>query len=520
MQKRTITDQRILGRNVCYAEHRESNFAGTPAIWGSPISSCRIPSRLILQIAKHTTLSAISTVISVAGRLLITIHIARFLGPRVYGPLVFTQWCAETLAIVSSLGLPSVLTRYCSEIVSTRQPIRRARIVLFLRAAVGSLLLAAIVSASVFLWVERSEPAVVVILSICWTLAALSLSIANAANFGLLRFDLILLSNISYAATGLLASHTLITKGNVVSAMFVWILAALVGTLVSLGGLRLQKIEDNSHNEIQLTSAREMYRYALNTWIGQLTASILWTRGEMGVLRSLVSNQDIAHYGVATTLSGLVSQGVNLLQGGITPHLSLDWKRNNHLRIEKTLRVLSSLTFFASAIGALLCVLFAPEIVSILFGTAFAAAAPSLSIIAIGATAAGTGTINMAVQFSTNGTFQRNTTIIGAAALIFSAFILVKVLGIEGAALARTLTLTGIGFLTVLRLAPAGYPALSRTFLRRWVVAIALIIAAGMAENFLHLSLVMRSIIFVSGFVVIFWLFIGSLSFRRFLSEG
>jgi len=343
-------------------------------------------------LARHTALNATATIIAAAGRLAITTLMARRLGPDAFGAVVFAQWCAETIAAVASLGLPNVLARYCPELALASVADRRLRIRQMALAAAATLLLATVASVAIFTWLDGGKGAAAVAAPAAWCLAALAASLGSALGAGLLRFDLILASNAAFVSVGAAAVMTMTRPGEPQGAMLVWTAASLAAVATMVGGLALTRRASVAVGEQGLAPARELRSYAVNTWIGGLAATQLWTRGEVGVVRAFAPPAELARYGAATTLSALVMQGVNLFQGGMTPHLAKAWSQGDRDRIERLVRGLSGVTFAAALCGSLFVVLFAREIVAGLFGGRFEGAAPALILVSLGTTAAGAGT--------------------------------------------------------------------------------------------------------------------------------
>ncbi|HEX4199633.1 MAG TPA: oligosaccharide flippase family protein [Caulobacteraceae bacterium] len=444
---------------------------------------------------RNTALNAVATVTTTLGRLLMTTLIARRIGPEAFGVLIFAQWCAETIAAVATVGLPNVLARYCPELADAPATARRARVRQLFAAGAATFVIALVASAVVFGFFGH-RGSYLIAASIAWTLGTLVLMLTNALGNGLLRFDLILFSNLVFVAVGLGATFLLVHPGDPLGAMLVWVLASLTGAGAMLLGLRVGRSGPAAGAARPLSGFRDIGRYAVNTWIGGLAASQLWTRGEIGVLRVFEPPADIARYGAATTLSGLIMQGVNLFQGGLTPHLAKAWAQDDRAYIESLLGGLSRLTFAASIGGGLLIVLFAPQIVSGFFGARFAGAAPALMIIVFGVSAAGAGPAGMAVQFATDGRFQRNVNLLGVGLLVGLTAGLAPFLGIAGAALARTLVIGGAGIASVVMLGRIGYPDLRRTILWRWALGLALLAGCAAAAVWLRPGLVVRAGLF------------------------
>jgi O-antigen/teichoic acid export membrane protein len=346
---------------------------------------------------------------------------------------------------------------------------------------------------------------------VAWTLATLATQLANAAAFGTSRFGVILVSNFAYGLAGIALLFLLARPGELQTAMLSWVGALAVGALVC--GIGLLTTEGARYtappNARPLSPLKDLREYAANTWVGSLSATLLWTRGEIGVLQALVPSSQLAYYGAATTINGLILQAVNLIQGAVAPYLSHHWVVDDRRAIARMIQFFSNVVFFVSTAGAAAVALFGHELVLLLFGPAFTPAILPLAIVAIGATSAGTGVINLIVQFATNGRFQRNSNLIGAAALLCLTALLAPFFGITGAAFARTITGIGVGLALIWCLSGLGYRSLMRIIAWRWCAAIALVLGLALAEWAFDLAFAWRAILWLLALAVLFQLFIG-----------
>src|SRR5476649_2870140 len=66
----------------------------------------------LMSLFRDTSLSAVSSIVSVGGRAVVTVVLARGLAPTIYGEFVFLQWLIELFSLICSFGLAGSMTRF------------------------------------------------------------------------------------------------------------------------------------------------------------------------------------------------------------------------------------------------------------------------------------------------------------------------------------------------------------------------------------------------------------------------
>jgi O-antigen/teichoic acid export membrane protein len=125
------------------------------------------------------------------------------------------------------------------------------------------------------------------------------------------------------------------------------------------------------------------------------------------------------------------------------------------------------------ASGFVIC--FGVYLIALLFGEPFRESSDLVVILALGPLAIGAGCGQLVLQAATHGRFARNVTIAGGLALFGSAFLLVPVFGLAGAAVARSAIQIGVAMATLVWVGRVvGHNAETRQNLRSFLFLVAL----------------------------------------------
>ena len=76
----------------------------------------------------------------------------------------------------------------------------------------------------------------------------------------------------------------------------------------------------------------------LNIWITALLWALVWSRGELPIVRAFLGDSGVAHYSAALTLLGGAIAGVSLGIGGVAPQLTRLWGEGKHAEALATAR--------------------------------------------------------------------------------------------------------------------------------------------------------------------------------------
>lgn len=441
--------------------------------------------------------SAGGTILLTGGRFIAMSIIGRRLGVEDFGIVAFCVFSVELLTLACLLGLPGVVTRYLPTAIDDgAEALARFRALCF-GWVLAALAVALLVAPLVAHFAVELDVAGVLVFAI-WSLLAILSAVAQATMSGALRFDLIAWASGISGIVFVLGAALLVWPGSVTTALAV--LGAAAGVLAApallIGGIRRR------HAVVaDLPPARTILVFGVNVWLTGMTTVLIWSRGEMLAMKALVDERAIGLYGAAITIVALVWRAVALLQGAVGPHLARRIGEEDPEKLGVFAQPVSRLTLVASGLAALTLALFGTEIVVLAFGPDFREAGPIATLIAPGAAMAGMGTINLAVQFLSNGRFTRNIQIVGAVGLGIAAYLLIEAIGLPGAAVARSIVLIGISAALVVWLMTGSHRSLGRAVARDAAAVLAVVAAASALQLTLMPPVWLRCVLILIGFL-------------------
>jgi O-antigen/teichoic acid export membrane protein len=184
-------------------------------------------------------------------------------------------------------------------------------------------------------------------------------------------------------------------------------------------------------------------------WITALLWSLVWSRGEMPIVRGHLGDLGIAHYAAALTLFGGAIQAVMLAVSGLAPHLTRLWGEGRRPEAIALARDVMDVQLLACGLGSVWLACVSPELMGTAFGAAYRDQAANLVILSVGLVAMAPSAHNHLLQIATDARFSRNSTIVGLVVLLASALLLVSGFGLAGAAFARTLAMSVLAGVTL-----------------------------------------------------------------------
>jgi len=374
-----------------------------------------------------------------SSRFALTAILARRLSVEVFGQVAYGQWLVDLAFLVCSLGMGGVAGRYLAEY---RHDAGRFSAIakLWQPFAVGLPVLSG-VAALAGAWIAGLDlDATSTLALVAWATANGLWAMQTAALAGLQRFDLILRANV-VAAVLMIGSLLLLPldSGRPGAVFAVMACSASVAALV--GFRQTARIARGSLRPLGADLLRDVRRYAFNIWLTALMWSLVWSRGEIPVVHAYLGNDGVAKYAVALTLFGGAVQGVMLAVSGVGPHLTRLWGEGAQGRAIALAREIMDLQLVVCAIAALLLICIGPELLSLAFGSTYAAESGVLAILSVGILAMAVSCQGHLLQIATDAQFNRDTTMLSAVFLFGSAIWLVVDHGLYGAALARAVTM-------------------------------------------------------------------------------
>ena len=404
-----------------------------------------------MSLAKDTAVSAVSTVISTGSRLVVTVMLARRLAPSSYGEFIFAQWIIDLLFMICSMGLPASLTRFLPAISAsphwTSLPISRRIFAL----VVGSFLISVLLF-SLYVLFGASWGPVESLSLIFWCSAYLAVAYIAPALQGLFRYDAVMAGSITFAIVAPVLIFVFLKSPSVPHAALAMGLAWLLNGAAAAGAIVLLPSSPTRPPSMEPVNQRSIAIYAGNLWVTGLIAGLVWTRGELGVLKFHVDSAHIGIYAAGLTLVGLVSQGAALITGALTPHLVTHWHARNDQMLAYIVRGISQLVLIVTTIGALFLIGVGETVIPMLLGNRYAHSYEILAILSLSAISISSGCANTLLQIESNGKFGLFVNTAALIILVIVSVALTPIIGIVGAAIARSIAQTIVAFVTFQRL--------------------------------------------------------------------
>ena len=392
----------------------------------------------------RNSLWAASTAIFFTGsRFLLTAILARRLTQDAFGQYAYTQWLVDIGFLVCTFGITGVIGRYIAEY--RHEPALVAAIMRRWRPFSLGLPFIGAVVAMVGGWLTglTFSPQTYGYM-LCWGLGAGLWGMQTAALTGLQRFDLIFKANLLAAAIMLVGVFTVpITAADPTPVFAIMALAGFAASLI--GSSALAQVAQSSPAGISPGLGRQMFTYSINIWITALLWSLVWSRGEVPVVRAMLGDSAVAQYSVALTLYGGAVAGVMLGVGGIAPQITRYLGEGQPQAALALCRRAMDMQLLLSGLGALTLIWLAPELMYYGFGQQYKGSALLLGVLALGLPALALASHNHYLQITTGARYNRNTTLLGVFLLLGFSWVGVSLLGVAGAAWARALTLLVLG---------------------------------------------------------------------------
>jgi O-antigen/teichoic acid export membrane protein len=402
-----------------------------------------------VSLIRKSFLSALTAIVMAGGRFLLIAIVARRLSSTGFGQFVYAQWLVDIVFMVFAMGVNGVASRYLAEYA--KDPSRRA--VLMRRWLPWALMLPVLSGLVVVTGAILSDliltPRGYSLLA-AWAMATGWWAMQTAALVGQQRFDLVLSASI--VATAIIIPAALFIPMNTDSPELLFSAMAL-SSLVACGfGVRqnIAQLVGQAGSQGITLPWRTIRTYAINIWLTGLLWSLVWSRGELPLVRIHMGDQGVAQYTVALTLYFGAVQGIMLWVGGIAPHLTALWGCGQKAEAVAIARRLSDAQMLVSGCAAVSLACFGPEVLGLIFGAPYRTSAPSLGILALGLITLSASVQNHLLQIDTDAKFNRNTSLAGLVILYSIASITIPWLGTVGAAIARALTMWGLFLLSLI----------------------------------------------------------------------
>lgn len=405
--------------------------------------------------------------------MVITVILARRLGPESFGLFVFLQWLIDMTFMVFSVGLPGVATRFYPQSTDKNADRLPGFNQWFLRAGLlAALLTCCFATLAALLFSYPGSPAS--LLAVALLAASSSIwALLGARAQGLFQFKRFAASSAIFVGVTLIGLLLPLVDGDLSGAMLVVAAANLAAATVCATALSGEPIERSQ--SLARTHSTLIRRYATNSWATSMAASLVWARGEISLVKGHLGDSAVGYYSIGLTLSALVNQGLGLFTGALWPQIARAWDNGDHEELLRFSSHVTNLLMLIAGLAAGFVICFAPYIIALLFGEMFIQSSSLVLILAVGALGLASGCAQAVLQAATNGKFGRDVTIAGGIVLFGVAWILIPHFGNEGAAVARSAIQIGVAVFTLAWLGKVlGHSSGTRQNLRSFVFLVVL----------------------------------------------
>lgn len=392
-----------------------------------------------MSLLRQSALAALSAITLAGSRFAFTAILARRLSMGDFGRFAYAQWLVDIAFLVCALGATGAVSRYAAEFGSDERTLQ-AFIRVWRRWALGLPLMAGLV-VLIGAWISGYElDAWAKLLMSVWAVTSGIMAMQMAALSGFQRFQLIFRSNLIFALIILAGAWLLPLNSTGTTGLFA--LMAVASGFASLPGLVVSaRLNNGNPSDLSAAQARKIRNYALNMWLVALLWSLVWSRGELPIVKALLGDGGVASYVAVLTLFGGAIQGVMLGVSAVAPQLTSMWGKGLKVEAVAQARSVMDLQLIVCGVAALTLIYMGPEFLGLAFGANYRAHSNALAILSIGLVSMAVANQNHLLQIATDGRFSRNSLVFSLFILVGLAFLLTGLLGVAGAAAARSLTM-------------------------------------------------------------------------------
>lgn len=388
-----------------------------------------------MSVRPHALWSAGAAILLTTSRFALLAILARRLDQSTLGLFSYAQWLVDIGFLVATFGATGAASRYIAEYRSRPELLHAFvaawRLPSLLLPMLGAVLAVSGGGITGAVLDQHGQAALLL-----WAIFSGMRAMQTSALTGMQRFDLVFMANLLAASVMIAGVAFIPIVPNDASRAFL-IMAGSDAAGFAVGLLPVRRLSMGRANNAVRIDRSAITRYCLNMWITALLWSLVWSRGEVPLVRHLLGDAQLAKYSVALNLFGGAIAGIMLGVGGIAPQVTRYLGEDNMDQSVKLCRKVGDWQLVLSGSAAVILILLAPEFLHLAFGERYMAAAPTLSILAAALPALSFSMHNHLLQIQTGARFSRNTTLLGLVLLFGTALLMIPPFGIEGAAMAR-----------------------------------------------------------------------------------
>lgn len=273
-------------------------------------------------LVRNTAWYGLVTVAGLAGGLLMSIVLARGLGPARMGDYSYLLWVMRTLTAVATLGFTLATTRYTADALAQGRPaLGTAYLRWFARRQLATT--AAVVAAALPLgaWLAPADlrwPLAVLIVGLFPTTME---SVYAHAAYGAQRYDLTTqVSTLKITLNLAAATAAVLVGGDILGIMVGGVLATTLTGLIQRR--RARALYPGRAEPIAEPARAELRAFLLPLSIVAVLDTIVWDRSEILFLRLHASPEEIAFYSVAFGLATRAMVAPQVILGALLPAMA------------------------------------------------------------------------------------------------------------------------------------------------------------------------------------------------------
>ncbi len=335
-----------------------------------------------LALVRNTAWYAVVTGVGLVSGLVMSVILARGLGPAVMGQLSYVIWVERTLTAVATLGYTFATVRYTAEAFARDDGPRAWGVVrLFMRRQlVTTALVTALAAPLVLLFaVPELEAPLLVIVAMLFVITIEG--IYTHALQGAHRYDITARTSTIKMGLQLVVAGLAVWQGANLTVLLAGMgLTLVVSCLIQRHRVRAVYRESVTAAPAAMTA--DVRAYLLPLSIVAVLDAIVWDRSEVFFLGLYTSSEDIAYYSLAFGLATRIMIIPGIAVGALLPTFSTLHGRGDP---EELGRLYTSVLRYVALVGVPLAALvaaLAPSLVVWLYGDAYLPASPLVGVLA------------------------------------------------------------------------------------------------------------------------------------------
>jgi len=383
-----------------------------------------------------------------------SVVVARILGGREFGLLTLVLSITSLVVALSTLGIPSALTKFLSGEASASQTAARKTLAVSLRVVILSTFVASVCSIAVTVSVlgsyyQAPEAAPLILTGI--VVAGISSPILLFANAlqGLKQVTRLNVLTMIAGTAGLVLAVLLSLAWGVQGAVIAFLVVAALPGILSIRFVRSSIRSLPNIDGRGMIAPRALLNYGLPTVVSGLivlSATYLlnsWLAVGIGL-------SDLGDFAVASSLAaaiGFIPAAIGVPLVPVLSSLSVDDPQRGRAVVPRVMRVI---TFVSVSLGVLM-ISFAPEILAATYGPEYSAAALPLVVLTLASTlAATTGVVGSHIAGAGRMWLGLGVNVVWSTTIVVAGFQLIPRYGAIGAGVSM---LVGYGVLAMAILA-------------------------------------------------------------------